>query len=41
MEKTACSISDSVAETLFIPLYMRALESKRTDAIIKTIWQMN
>lgn len=35
MEKTACRISDSVAETLFIPLYMRALESKRTDAIIK------
>lgn len=35
MDKIECQINNSVAETLFIPLYMRALETLRKDAIIK------
>ena len=35
MEKINFKISDSIAETLFIPLYMRSIEAKRPDGIIK------
>ncbi|MEF2229989.1 MAG: class I SAM-dependent methyltransferase [Pseudodesulfovibrio sp.] len=32
---TTSNISDAVADTLFIPLYMRSLEARRPDAIIR------
>lgn len=33
MQITTANISDAVADTLFIPLYMRCLEARRPDAI--------
>lgn len=35
MEKLASPIKDSVAETLYIPLYMRALETTKPESIIQ------
>lgn len=32
--KKKCSFNNAVAETLLIPLYMRAVESRRADAIL-------
>lgn len=34
MPETKSPVADSVADTLFIPLYIRAMESKRPDALI-------
>ena len=33
MEKIRITLKDNVAETLLIPLWMRAEESKRSDAL--------
>src|SRR5512139_2014173 len=35
MSQTTLQIHDAVSETLFIPLYIRAIEAQRPDALIK------
>ena len=35
MEKIRITLKDNVAETLLIPLWMRAEESKRSDALLQ------